>query len=244
VLADLLLALHHDAQRGRLHPPHGGEEEAAVAAVEGRHRASAVDAHQPVGLRSAARGLGQAAHLLVGTQLRKTFADGLRRHALQPQALDRLAVLLVAEGVLHDEAEDQLTLAPRVAGVDDAAHVLALDQLHHGVQPCLGLVDGRHVEVRRHHRQVGEAPLAPLDVELLRRLDLHQVAHGAGDHVVVVLEVVGVFLELAGAFGGRERPHDVLRHAGLLGNDDRLGHRSWMGLPTMRPSRAHARALA
>src|SRR5690606_39724341 len=41
VRADLLLALDHDGQRGRLHAADGGEEEAAIARVEGRHGARA-----------------------------------------------------------------------------------------------------------------------------------------------------------------------------------------------------------
>ena len=59
-LADLLLALDHDGQRRRLHAAHRGQEEAAVARVEGGHRARAVDADQPVGLGARARGVGQA----------------------------------------------------------------------------------------------------------------------------------------------------------------------------------------
>jgi len=90
-LADLLLALHHQRQRGRLHPADGGQEEPAALRVERRHGARAVDAHQPVGLAPAARGVGQAAHLRVAAQVGKAVADGLRRHALQPQAANGFA---------------------------------------------------------------------------------------------------------------------------------------------------------
>jgi hypothetical protein len=148
-LADLFLALHHQGQRGRLHPAHGGQEEAAVARVEGRHGARAVDAHQPVGFGAAARGAGQALHLGVAAQVVEAVADGLRRHGLQPQALDRLAqAALGAAGVLLDQAEDQLTLAARVTGVDEFGHILALGLLDHGVQAGLGLVHGLQVEAR------------------------------------------------------------------------------------------------
>ena len=221
VAADLLLAFHHHRQRGGLHAAHGGQEEAAVARVEGRHGARAVDAHQPVGLGAAARGVGQALHLLLAAQLLEAVADGLRRHALQPQALHRLAepfaIGFGAAGVLLDQAEDQLALAPGVAGVDQRRDVLAPGLAHHGVQARLGLVDRLEVEVRRDHRQVGEAPLAALDVVLLRRLDLHQVADGAGDDVALVLEMFVVLVELARH--GRECAHDVLRDRRLLCND-------------------------
>ncbi len=217
VLADLLLTLDHDGQRRRLHPAHGGEEEATVARVERGHRPRAVDAHQPVGFRPAARGLRQAHHLGVAAQLVEAVADGLRRHALQPQPPDRLAAALGAQRVLLDQAKDQLALAPRVAGVDDGGDVLALDLLDHRTQAGLALVDRLQLEVRRHHRQVREAPLAALDVVGLRRTDLHQMAHRGGDDVLLALEVIGVLLELARDRG--QRPHDVLRDRGFFCND-------------------------
>ena len=248
--ADLLLALNHDGQRGRLHPAHGGQEKAAVARVEGRHRPRAVDAHQPVGLGAAARGVGEASHLLVAAQLRKAVADGLRRHGLQPQALHRLAqalvlAVLLAAGVLLDEAEDQLPFAARVAGVDQATHILALGQLDNGRQARLGLVDGLELEEGRQHRQVGEAPLAALDVELLGRGDLHQVTDGRGHDVLLVLEMVVVLVELARHRG--EGAHDVLGHGRLLGNDQGFVHlynlgftrvytRTWVGARTRAPA--------
>jgi hypothetical protein len=160
---------------------------------------------------------------------------GLRRHALQPESLDGFAMGLVAIGVLQDQAEDELAFAPRVAGVDDGAHVLALDEPDDGVQARLGLVDGCHIEVRWHHRQLGEAPLAALDVVVFRRLDLHQMTHGGGHHVVVVLEVVGVLFEFA--LAGCQRAHDVLRHAGLFRDDDRLAHVSFWARGARRLAR-------
>jgi hypothetical protein len=166
---------------------------------------------------ASAPGVGQAQHLLVGAQGLEAVADRRRRHALQPQSPDRLAQRLLAFGVLDDQAEDQFALASGVAGVDQLGHVLALDLPDHRGQPRLGLVDRGQVEVRGHHRQVREAPLASLDVVLLGRLDLHQVADRRGDDIALVLEMVGVLLELART--GGQRAHDVGRHAGLLGND-------------------------
>ena len=171
-LADLFLALHHQRQGGRLHAAHGGQEEAAVARVEGRHGARAVDADQPVGFGAAARGAGQSLHLLVAAQVVEAVANRLRCHGLQPQALDGLAqAALGAACVLLDQAEDQLTFAARVTGVDEFGHILALGLLDHGVQAGLGLVHGLEVEMRRNHRQVRKAPFAALDVVLLGCLD-------------------------------------------------------------------------
>src|SRR3989344_878844 len=55
-----------------------------------------------------------------------------------------------------------------------------------------------------------------------RRLDLYQVAHGAGDYIAVVLEVVFVLVELAGH--GGQCAHDVLRDRGFFCNYQGLGH--------------------
>ena len=217
VLADLLLAIDHDGQRGRLHAAHGGEEKAAALRVEGRHGARAVDAHQPVGLAAAAGGIGQALHLRVAAQAAKALAYGLRRHALQPQPLHGLGRVLAVKRILRNQAEDEFALAPRVAGVHQAAHVLAARLFHHGGQARFGLFHGLEVKVRRNHRQVREAPFAALDIKCFRRLDFQQVAHGARDHVLLVFKMVFVLVEAARH--GRKRPHDVLRHRGLFSND-------------------------
>ena len=215
--ADFFLPLHHHRQRRCLHPAHRGQEEATVARIEGGHGPGAVDAHQPVGLGAAARRIGQGAHLGVAAQLLKPIADGRRCHGLQPQALHRFAQRLAATGVLLDQAKDQLTLAARVAGVDQGAHVFALGEFDHRVQARFGFVDRLQIKEGRQHRQVGKAPFAALHIELLGRGDFHQMAHGRGDHIALVLKVIVVFLELA--HHRCQSTHDVLGHRGLLGND-------------------------
>src|ERR1019366_1205984 len=149
------------------HPANGRGEETPLARVESRHRPGAVYAGEPVGPGAGASGGGPRQNLLVAAQVLEAVADRGRRHALQPEALDWLLRLRM----LLDQAKDELALAPRVAGVDELGDVLALDELDDGVEPTLCLVERRQVEMRRDHRQVREAPLAALDVELLRRLD-------------------------------------------------------------------------
>ena len=122
-LPDFVLALDHQRQRRRLHAADRRQVEAAGFRVESGHRARAVDADQPVGFRTADRGVGQSLHLGAGPQLGKAFFDRLLRHRLQPQPLDRLAGF----GVLHDVVEDQLAFASRVAGIDQRSDILALD---------------------------------------------------------------------------------------------------------------------
>ena len=225
--ANLFFALDHHGQGGGLHPTHGGQKEATVARVEGRHGPGAIDADQPIGLAAAAGGVGQALHLGVAAEFVKTIADGLRRHGLQPQAFDGLAeglksARLGAARVLLDEPKDQLAFTARVTGVDEGAHVFALGLFDHRVQTGFGFVHGLEVEEGRDHGQVGKAPFAAFYIELFGRLDFDQMPHGAGHHVLVVLEMLVVFFKFAAA--GRQRAHDVLRHRGFFCDHQCFGH--------------------
>ena len=74
-LPDLLLALNHDGERWRLHAAHGCQLKAAGFGIERRHGARAIDAHQPVGFRTAHRGVSQGTHQGVLAQCAKAFAD-------------------------------------------------------------------------------------------------------------------------------------------------------------------------
>ena len=212
--ADLLFAFDHHGQRGGLHPADGGEVEAAIARVEGRHGAGAVDAHQPVGLGAAARRVGQAVQLVALAQLGKAFTDGVGRHRLQPQPLHGLLGL----GVLHDQPEDQFALAARVTGVDQRGDILALDQLGELLEAVVRLLDRLQIEMRRDDRKVSERPLPSLDIVLLGCSDLHQVAHRRAEHVVVIFEVVAVTDETP------QRPRDVGGDGRFLGNDQSFTH--------------------
>ncbi len=213
-LADAVLALDHHRQRRRLHAAHGGEVEAARLRVEGGHRAGAVDADQPVGFGAADRGVAQALDVLCRAQVGEAVADRLRGHRLQPKALHRL----LRAGVLGDEVEDQLALAARVAGVDEAGDVLALDQPRQQLEAVLGLLDRLHREVRRDDRQVGKGPFTALDLEFLGQGELEKVADGRRQDVVVGLEVVLLLGEAA------QRTGDVLRDGRLFRDDQLLAH--------------------
>src|SRR5207247_2196041 len=104
--ADFLLALHQDGERRGLHAADGSEVKAPFLGIEGGHCPSAVDAHQPIGLGAALGGIGEWQQFPIRAQAVEAVADRLRRHRLQPEALDRL----FDARVLDDVAEDQLAL--------------------------------------------------------------------------------------------------------------------------------------
>ncbi len=213
-LLDAVLALDQDGQRRRLHPAHGGLVETALFGIERSHRARSVDPHQPVGLGTAHGGIGQRQHGLVGPQGLETVADRALGHRLQPQTLDRLPVA----GVLHDVAEDQLALAPGVAGVDHAGDVFAFEQLQQQLEPVLGALDRLDVEVRRDHRQVRERPLAAFHLYAFRGDEFEQMADGGGQYILPALEIIAVAGEAA------QCARNVGGNGGLFGNDEFLGH--------------------
>ena len=195
--ADLVFTPHDDRQGRRLHAADRCEEEAAVQAVEGRHGARAVDAHEPVGLRAALGGRCKVLHLLVAPQVRKGIPDGARRHGLQPEPLHGLFCL----GGFHDVAEDQLALASRVACIDDETDVLAADELSEGLQFLGRLGDRLQVERRRQHRQVRKGPFTALHFILLGAGKLKQVPEGIGNDILFAFIVVGGLFHAAQHLG-------------------------------------------
>ena len=134
--ADFLLALHQDGERRGLHAADGSEVKAPLLGIEGGHRPRAVDAHQPIGLGAALGGIGEWQEFLVCAQAVEAVADRLRRHRLQPQALDRL----FDARVLDDVAEDELALASCVAGIDEPAHIPSFHQPQQQVEPLLAFL--------------------------------------------------------------------------------------------------------
>ena len=215
--ADLELPPDDQREGRRLHPAQGdGAVEGRAQADRGRARR--VHADEPVRLGARPRRLLEQVHLLAVAQVLEGLLDRGLRHRVQPQALDGL---LHARGLV-EVGEDQLPLAPGVAGVDDQLDVLVLHQLVDGVELLLGLlVVGDELELLRHDRQVLEAPLLQLLVVLVGLGETDQVAHRPRDHVVAVGEVR---LVLALLEGTRQRGREVAAHGGLFGDDQCLRH--------------------
>ena len=212
--ADLLFPLHHHGEGRGLHPPNGGQVEATGLGVEGGHGPGAIDTDEPVALGPAHGSGAQAFHLASLSQAVETLPDGALGHGLQPQAAHRF----LGAAVLGDVIEDQLPFAARVTGVDEAVHILALDQLGEKLEAVLGLLDGLQGEAGRDDGQVGKGPLAPFHLVFLRHCQFQQVADGGGQYEVIGLEEVLLLLEAP------QGPGNILGHRWLLGDDELLAH--------------------
>ena len=141
-------------------------------------------------------------------------------HRLHPGALYRQLGFRELVEIL----EDQLAFAAGVAGVDHRVDVLAGEQFLQVVVAILRISDRLESEFLRDDRQRFETPEAVLLlVDVLRHLELDDMADGGGDDVFVVLEVVALFRNLA------ESASQILRDARLLGDDQGFGHE---GMPT------------
>ena len=207
-------------QRRSLHASDRSDVAGARTEHAFRDRAGAVDPDQPIALAPGAGGVGQALHLGAVAQALKAFADRLRRHRLEPEALDRMLVLRQ----LAEVGENQFAFAAGVAGVDDFVDVFARDQLLERGEFAFRILARFELKFFRDDRQGLEPPEAVfLFVDVLRHEELDDMADGGGDDILVVLEVVAVLGDFA------ERARDVRGDARFFGNDEGFGHE---GMPT------------
>ena len=125
--------------------------------VQHRKQPGGVDAHQPVCLGPAEGRLVQPVIVRAGAQVCKTLPDGGILHAGNPQAFHGL--LAARQAV--DRAEDQLALAPGVAGVHYLGHILPPQQgaQHVKLIPFV-LGDGEAPGLRQN----GQVIIAPLGI--------------------------------------------------------------------------------
>jgi hypothetical protein len=211
-IPDPFLALDQYREGRRLHAADGRLEESAFARsiVECGHRARAVDADEPVGLRAALRGVCERQQLAVGAQAREPIADRTLSHRLQPEPPHGLAGIRM----LQDVAEDQLPLAAGIAGIDEAGHVLAPDELDQQLEPRFGLLDRREVEARRNDGEMLERPAAGAGVVFFGSAQFEQMPYGRREDVIRALEVIAVPLETA------ERARDIRRDRWFLRDDE------------------------
>jgi len=114
--------------------------------------------------RSAARGIGQRQHFMVGAQMGEAVAD-------RPVLVIDLATTgggwasawRPGRAAPHSGRSARPS-RPASQALTQAGDILALDQAGQQTQAFLRPLDGIQREMRRNHRQVGKTPLAALDV--------------------------------------------------------------------------------
>src|SRR5262249_8235603 len=125
--------------------------------------------------------------------------------------------------------EDQLTLTPRVAGIDNGRDIFTVKKFLELVEAFLRICDRLESKLFRNDRQSLESPESIfLLVDVFGHFQLDNVTYRGRNEVLVVFvmgALLGNFTEGAGK---------VLRNAGFLGDDEGFGHE---GMPSRPPWR-------
>ncbi len=173
-----------------------------------------VHADEPVAHGAKPSGISKAVQIGTGAEILERRPNRLLCHGLQPKTLLRLRVEL---GELHNAAEDQLTFATGITGVDDAFDVFALAELADRIHAPLLPIPRLDVELVRHDRQVLDRPASVLRVVVFGLGELQQVAHCPGDDEIVILQIVAfAFLKTT------QRSCNIARYTRFLADDQLL----------------------
>ena len=166
--------LHQQRKRGRYHAPH-----VQGAVVHHGKQAGGVDAHQPVRLAAAEGGGVEVVVLRAVAEIVKALKNRRILHGGDPEPLHALAAVVE----IIRRAEDQLALAPGVAGVDDLANVLSV---HEGAESVhLLLLVPRHgvLPAFRQDGQVLPSPFAVLFIVGVRIRKLRKMPEAPGNEI-------------------------------------------------------------
>ena len=177
---DLAVPVGQHRQGGRLYPPH-----IQGAMVEDGEQAACIDTNEPVRLLAAECRLIQRIIIPAGAQLGKALPDRRVLHRRNPEAGEGLG----ASGSLIDQPEDQLTLPPSVAGVDQLRHIGTLHQGTENVE-LGGLFLGHHIA--EGVGQDGKVLIPPLLVAVVVGGCIrqpHQMTDAPGNEPVAALKV-------------------------------------------------------
>ena len=178
------------------------------AVVQHRKQPGGVDTHQPVGLGPAEGCLMQTIIVRAGAQVGKALPDGGILHAGDPQP----AYGLGAARQTVDGAENQLALAPGIAGVDHLGHVLPPQQGTQHIELIPFVLGDGEAPGLRQNRQVIIAPLGVVRVIGGGIGQPGQVPQAPAHQPAAALQVT-VFAGSSAQYSGQR-----ICHRGLLGN--------------------------
>jgi len=226
---DGAVALVEERERGRLYAadaPHAPVVGAARERLGGQH--GLVHAGEPVGLVARVARLAETVALAERTPPAVRVAKRLFGHLLHPHARER-GLRAIDAGVPENLAEDQLALAPGIAGVDDLAALVRAQVAAERFERALGLFARHLVEVPAglgQDREVGDAPFAVLfavhRIVSLGLGQLEEMAGGAGDGELVAERRAPAKQFAALLLHAEQRPRDIEGDGRFFGDNEDL----------------------
>lgn len=204
-MVDLLLTLHDERQRRRLHPANR-QHLSALLPIHQRVKPSAVHAQQPVAHSAAQSCQIETLILCLVLEIGKSFLDGLVGHGGNPKAFHGTFHL----GQLHHPSLYQLTLLASITTVDD---LIGLGiELGNGFKLLFYAPVGDELDAKalRNHWQGSQRPEAPVDQIVVGLLQLTQVTKRPG-HLIAVAFHISIALS-----GGSKYARNVTSDARFL----------------------------
>ena len=156
----------------------------------------------------------QTVIIRAGAQVCKTLSDGRVLHRGNPQPFHGL----LASCQLIDAAENQLALAPGVAGVHHLGHIRGIHQLFQHIKLFLFVFAHRHLPVLGQDGKILIAPLGILGVIAVGVGQPSQMSHAPADPPAVPLQVA-VLTGCCPNHGGQ-----TLGNRGFLSNHEFISH--------------------
>ena len=182
--------------------------------IQNGEQSGGIDTYQPVGPLTASSSGEEVIILSAALQLTETLGDGLVLHRGNPQSEDGL----LTASHLVDIAEDQLTLASGIAGVDNIRNIGPVHQLFQHIELLILVTGNLILPVGGND---GKIVIAPLGVFLIVGVcigQLSQMAEAPGHDIVAALHI-SVLTVLYAQDGGNGHAH-----RGLLSNYQSFCH--------------------
>ena len=172
---DLRLTLNQNGQRRR-----NNATDIQGAVIQNGKETGGIDTYQPVCPLTAAGSGEEIIIFLAVLQLAEALGNGIILHRGNPKAEDGLS----AAGHLVDIAEDQLTLASGITGVDHIGNIIAVHQLFQNSELLVLVVGNLVLPVCRNDGQIIISPLSVLLIVGIGVCQLSQMSEAPGYDIV------------------------------------------------------------
>ena len=194
--ADCIVAVYQHSKGGRLH-----SADIQCFMVEDREKAGRVNANEPIGLCSAKRGLIEVVIAAPVFEIREALADCACFHAANPKA----GKGLFAIRLFIDKAENEFSLAPAVASIDNLGNVAAVHKVFEDRKLLLLAAGNNKLPLLRDNGEIVILPFSVLLVVGGRVRKANQMPD-TPRHKIAAAFKISAALFIRAQYGGNRRP--------------------------------------